>query len=153
MPLATSAASIVCSAACSPRPASLTSPINGNVTVPAAETRTVERNSGVWYSAISRKSPGLMGAGMGVESCVPAVDGGPVAATASPASFQIAGASFGLGTLLVSSVCGKLATPAGRPDVLGVGACARIDVPAPSKANITRITGTSNVGPATGPDG
>ena len=42
MPLATSAASMACAAACSSIPAIFTSPIIGSVTVPAAETRTVE---------------------------------------------------------------------------------------------------------------
>ncbi len=104
-------------------------------------------------SDLEKVSPGLMGAGMGAESCAPGGEGWPVAAAASPESFQIAGALFGLGTFLVSSVCGKLATPEGRPDVFGVGACARIEVLAPSNANITRITGTSNVGPAAEPAG
>ena len=42
MPLATSAASMACAAACSSMPERDTSPIMGNVTVPSAETRTAE---------------------------------------------------------------------------------------------------------------
>src|ERR1039458_5888653 len=83
---------------------------------------------------MSRKSPGLMGAGMGAEDCVPADVGTPAVGATPPASFQIGGASFGLGKLRVSCDCGKLATPEGNPDVFGVGACARSDAPAPSNA-------------------
>jgi len=65
-----------------------------------------------------------MGAGMGAADCAPAEVAAPVVGAAPPASFQIGGASFGFGTLLVSCDCGKLATPDGKPDVFGVGACA-----------------------------
>ena len=44
-------------------------------------------------------------------------------------SSHTAGASFAFGLLLVSTDCGKRATPVGRPDVLGVGGCARLTPP------------------------
>src|SRR5208337_5447218 len=69
---------------------------------------------------MSRESPEPISAGMSEEDCAAASDRTP----ALPVLFQIVGASLGLGRARFSFVCGRLTTPLGRPEVLGVGAWA-----------------------------
>src|SRR5271166_1353831 len=80
---------------------------------------------------MSRESPEPISAGMSEEDCAAASGRTPVL----PALFQIVGASLGLGRVRFSFVCGRLTTPLGRPEVLGVGAWAWRKAPATSKAS------------------
>src|SRR4051794_1933903 len=59
---------------------------------------------------------------------------------ASPAAPHTGGASLGLGLVLLSGVWCIRATPVGRPDVLGVGACAGNVIPAAPNASAATRT-------------
>ena len=92
--------------------------------MPDSETRTDACISRICASDTSSRSPGPIGAAITIPGVAVAPGGTPARLIPCDA-FQTAGASFALGRLFFSVDCGMRATPVGRPDVLGVGACAR----------------------------